>query len=93
MRPAAKAAARGNVSACINHCLKTGILLLCNTFPDDTGATTSMVEGFSWVVERPRPESDVIVAAFTCHADGEVERLVRVDGLDRTDYMQPIRVP
>lgn len=48
---------------------------------------TSMVEGLSWVVERPRPESDVTVAAFTCHADGEVERLIRVDGLDRTDFL------
>ncbi len=62
--------------------------MLCNTFPDDTGAMTTIVEGFSWVVERPRPGSDVAVAAFTCHADGEVERLVRVVGLDRTDYMQ-----
>lgn len=47
-----------------------------------------IVEGTARAVQRPGPDSDVTVAAFTCHADdGEVERLVRVDGLNRTDYL------
>lgn len=46
-----------------------------------------IIEGTSRAVQRPEPDGDVTVAAFTCHADGEVERLIRVVGLDRTDYL------
>ena len=46
-----------------------------------------IIEGTSRTVQRPRPDSNVTVAAFTCHADGEVERLVRIDGLEHTDYL------
>jgi hypothetical protein len=46
-----------------------------------------IIEGMSRAVVRPEPDSDVVVAAFTCRADDEVERLVRVDGLDPNDYL------
>lgn len=50
-----------------------------------------MVEGV-WVVERPRPDSDVVVCALT--GDGSVvnevssdEQPIRIVGLDATDYL------
>jgi hypothetical protein len=59
-----------------------------NTFADHTG--NMIVEGIPRAVQRPEPESDVVVAAYTCHADDGVERLVRVDGLDPTDYLTSV---
>jgi hypothetical protein len=45
-----------------------------------------MVEGFSWVVERPRPESDLIVSdVVACSEDGE--ELIRITGLHVCDYL------
>jgi hypothetical protein len=56
-----------------------------NTFADHTG--NMIVEGIPRAVQRPQPESDVTVAAFTCHADDEVERLVHIVGLNASDYL------
>jgi hypothetical protein len=39
-------------------------------------------------VERPRPNSSIAVAPFIVHDDDE-ERLVRIAGLDPTDYLTP----
>ncbi|MGO9155340.1 hypothetical protein [Mycobacterium sp.] len=46
-----------------------------------------IIEGMPRAVVRPGPDSDVVVAAFTCHADGEVEQLIRIAGLDACDYL------
>jgi hypothetical protein len=46
-----------------------------------------IVEGMPRTIARPAPDTDVTVAAFCCHADDETERLVRVDGLDASDYL------
>jgi hypothetical protein len=46
-----------------------------------------IVEGMPRTIQRPRPDGDVTVAAFCCHADNEIERLVRIVGLDPTDYL------
>jgi hypothetical protein len=46
-----------------------------------------IVEGMPRTITRPPPESDVVVAAVACRADNETERLVRVDGLDASDYL------
>jgi hypothetical protein len=50
-----------------------------------------MVEGV-WVVERPRPDSDVVVSALNgdCCVVNEVssdEQPIRIVGLDATDYL------
>jgi hypothetical protein len=37
-------------------------------------------------VERPRPNSSITVSPFS----GEDERLVRIVGLDPTDYVTPV---
>jgi hypothetical protein len=49
-----------------------------------------IVEGMPHTITRPRPESNVTVAAFTCHAEGEVERLIRVTGFEPCDYLLPV---
>jgi hypothetical protein len=46
-----------------------------------------IVEGTPRTITRPPPDGDVTVAAFTCRADDGTERLIRVDGLDRCDYL------
>jgi hypothetical protein len=47
-----------------------------------------LIEGFSWVVERPAPESDVVVSeVVACSCDGIDEQLIRVAGLDACDYL------
>jgi hypothetical protein len=47
---------------------------------------STLVEGFSWVVERPQPESDLIVSeVVACSEDGE--ELIRIVGLDACDYL------
>lgn len=46
-----------------------------------------ITEGTSHTITRPGPEIDVTVAAFICHAEDEIEHLVRVTGLDPTDYL------
>jgi hypothetical protein len=74
-----------SLSAYRTLCLKAGILLHCNTIPDDTGAMSTLVEGFSWVVERPRPEDDLVVSEVV--ADDGGEELIRIVGLDACDYL------
>jgi hypothetical protein len=46
----------------------------------DTGAMSALVEGFSWFVERPCPNSDVIVSDVVTE-DGN-EEWIRISGLD-----------
>jgi hypothetical protein len=46
-----------------------------------------IIEGTSQTIVRPLPETDVVVSAFACRADGEVDRLVRVTGFESRDYL------
>jgi hypothetical protein len=47
---------------------------------------STLVEGFSWIVERPRPESDLIVSdVVACSEDGE--ELIRIVGPDACDCL------
>jgi hypothetical protein len=46
---------------------------------------STLIEGFSWFVERPGPNSDVIVSEVVSE-DGSAQ-WVRVAGLDPTDYL------
>jgi hypothetical protein len=71
-----------------NDCLKFGILLRCNTIPDNTDAMSiDLIEGFRWVVERPRPEDDVVVSDVCASSRDGAEQLIRVVGLDACDYL------
>ena len=55
-------------------------------FPDDTDAMSTLVEGFSWFVERPAPDSDICVSDVASE-DGS-GLWVRVVGLDLpADYL------
>lgn len=46
---------------------------------------STLVEGFSWVVERPRPEHDLVVSEVA--ADDGSEKLIRIVGLECVDYL------
>jgi hypothetical protein len=47
---------------------------------------STLVEGFSWIVERPFPNGDVIVSDVV--SDDGSEQLIRVSGLDLpADYL------
>ena len=49
---------------------------------------STLVEGFSWVVERPGPNSDLVVSEVVAE-DGS-QQWVRVVGLDLpADYLSP----
>lgn len=40
-------------------------------------------------IGRPQPDSSISVAPFVGRFDGDQERLVRVAGLEQTDYLTP----
>lgn len=55
-------------------------------FPDDTGSMSTLVEGFSWFVIRPAPDSDICLSDVV-EQDGSA-RWVRVVGLNLpADYL------
>ena len=47
-------------------------------------------EGISRTIKRPPADGDVTVAAYICRVEGEIDRLVRIGGLDGCDYLQPM---
>jgi hypothetical protein len=49
---------------------------------------STLFEGMSWIVQRPRPETDVAVTDVVASGcDGIDEQLIRVRGLDPCDYL------
>jgi hypothetical protein len=49
---------------------------------------STLIEGMSWIVRRPRPENDLVVAdVVACSCDGIDEQLIRVVGLECCDYL------
>jgi hypothetical protein len=48
---------------------------------------STLIEGFSWVVARPRPETDVVVCDVVALSEDGTEQLIRVVGLECCDYL------
>lgn len=46
-----------------------------------------LIEGFSWTVQRPRPEPDLVVSDVAASSRDGAEQLIRIVGLDPCDYL------